>query len=164
MNFLNKPLSRDFLLSRGSCCYKGCINCPYIMSYNLFLDDYRKPIDVTWLELPMVEWIIVKNYDQFVQTICSLGMPKRITFDHDLADEHYPWTPENQEAYKNTKDPLIIPYNKYKEKTGYECVKWLVNYCMERGHSFPEYYVHTMNPIGKQNIISYIESFKKRID
>ena len=24
-----RPLSREFLLARGSCCGSGCINCPY---------------------------------------------------------------------------------------------------------------------------------------
>ena len=24
-----EPLSREFLLSRGSCCHKNCVNCPY---------------------------------------------------------------------------------------------------------------------------------------
>jgi hypothetical protein len=24
-----KPLSKEFLLSRGYCCNNGCINCPY---------------------------------------------------------------------------------------------------------------------------------------
>jgi hypothetical protein len=26
---MNTPLSRDFLLERGSCCNSNCINCPY---------------------------------------------------------------------------------------------------------------------------------------
>ena len=26
---MNTPLSRDFLLERGSCCNSKCINCPY---------------------------------------------------------------------------------------------------------------------------------------
>lgn len=25
----NKPLSKEFLLSRGSCCGNGCKNCPW---------------------------------------------------------------------------------------------------------------------------------------
>jgi len=133
------------------------------MSYNIFLDDCRKPIDVTWIELPLVEWTVIRNYEQFTRHISAFGVPKRVTFDHDLADEHYPFTAENQEAYKNSKDPLIIPYKKYKEKTGYECAKWLIAYCQDRGVAFPEYYVHTMNPIGKQNIVSLIESYKKSL-
>jgi hypothetical protein len=26
---MGKPLTRDFLLSRGYCCGMGCLNCPY---------------------------------------------------------------------------------------------------------------------------------------
>lgn len=26
---MTKPLTRDILLSRGSCCGRKCINCPY---------------------------------------------------------------------------------------------------------------------------------------
>jgi hypothetical protein len=129
------------------------------MSYNLFLDDERRPSQVTWVELPLVEWTIVRNYDAFVRVISSLGMPKRISFDHDLAAEHY-----RHSMYAGDKH-----YNNYysdgtfKEKTGYECAKWLVRYCAERGEPVPEYYVHTMNPIGKENIISVLESYKRSL-
>lgn len=120
---------------------------------NIFLDDTRSPRNVTWVDLPLVEWTIVRNYDDFVRIISSLGPPKRVSLDHDLHPAHYPFAPENQEAYKNG-----IPYDKYKEKTGYHCAKWLVAYCIDRGFPFPEYYVHSMNPIGRENIIKYIES------
>lgn len=26
---MNNPLTKEFLISRGSCCAKGCVNCPY---------------------------------------------------------------------------------------------------------------------------------------
>ena len=26
---MNKPLSKEYLLDRGSCCDNGCLNCPY---------------------------------------------------------------------------------------------------------------------------------------
>ncbi len=29
LNKQYKPLSREFLLSRGYCCHSGCLNCPY---------------------------------------------------------------------------------------------------------------------------------------
>ena len=55
----------------------------------LFLDDLRNPKDVIWVNLPEVEWTVVRNYDDFVNTIIDKGVPTRISFDHDLADEHY---------------------------------------------------------------------------
>ncbi len=56
-----------------------------------------------------------------------------------------------------------IPYDKYTEKTGYDCAKWLVEYCMNKGVKHPPYMVHSMNPVGKQNIISYVESYNKSV-
>jgi len=128
---------------------------------NIFLDDIRQPKDVTWVELPLVEWIVVKNYNDFTRVISSFGVPTRVTFDHDLADEHYQEYVWNN--HPNNINKGKFRYDQMKERTGYDCAKWLVYYCIERGVSFPEYYVHTLNPIGKENIISYIENFKKSI-
>ena len=129
--------------------------------YNLFLDDCREPQDVTWVALPLVNWTIARSYADFTRIICTLGMPLRLTFDHDLADEHYreyQWAHSEQNFYKGK-----FNYDKLKEKTGYHCAQWLVEYCMNKGLTIPEYYVHTMNPIGKQNIISVLESYKKSL-
>lgn len=128
------------------------------MSYNLFLDDERRPKDVTWVDLPLVNWTIAKNYDDFVRIVSSLGLPTRVTFDHDLAEEHYEeyhWAHNDMNMKKG-----IFQYDRMKEKTGFHCVQWLVNYCAERGVPFPEYYVHTMNDIGRVNIIQFIENSK----
>jgi hypothetical protein len=54
-------------------------------------------------------------------------------------------------------------YDKMKEKTGFDCAKWLVNYCLERNLDLPEYFIHTMNPIGAENIKSLFENYKKSI-
>ncbi len=72
-------------------------------------------------------------------------MPLFVSFDHDLADEHY---------HKNPND------SSFKEKTGYDCAKWLIEYCIDKSLKFPNYQVHSMNPIGKDNIISLIENYK----
>jgi 2-hydroxy-3-keto-5-methylthiopentenyl-1-phosphate phosphatase len=47
------------------------------------------------------------------------------------------------------------------EKTGYHAAKWLCNYCQENKIKFPEYYVHSFNQIGKENIIGYIENYRQ---
>lgn len=54
------------------------------MKYNLFLDDVRKPTDVKWLDLPPVDWVIVRNYENFEKIIRKAGLPSIISFDHDL--------------------------------------------------------------------------------
>jgi hypothetical protein len=129
--------------------------------YNLFLDDERYPHKVTWVELPLVEWVIVRNYNEFVQQILTNGLPARITFDHDLAFEHMRDYFNVSKDEEKILDPLKLNYKKYTEKTGYDCAKWLVNYCIEHNLDIPEYFVHSMNVIGKRNIISYLESYKK---
>ena len=114
------------------------------MSYYLFLDDIRQISDVRkYCVLPNIndeEWIIARNYKEFVDLITLRGLPKFVCYDHDLAD-----------------CVNII------EMTGFDCAKWLVAYCSDRNIKHPPYVVHSMNPIGKQNIESYIESYNKTL-
>ena len=74
----------------------------------LFLDDIRKPLDAEAythnLIYRQIPWYIVRNYEQFTQTIKENGIPQVISFDHDLADEHY--------HHQNN-----IPYDSINEKT-----------------------------------------------
>ena len=119
------------------------------MPYNLFLDDIRVPHKVDWVELPLVDWVIVRDFDQFVTYIKLHGIPKRVTFDHDIHSSQYG-------AFID-----ITGHTQSPECTGYDCVKWLVQYCIDHNHDFPEYYLHTMNEVGKQNMQSYINCFAK---
>jgi len=130
--------------------------------YHLFLDDERMPKDVKWIELPSVNWVIVRNYKQFVETIERDGIPHTISFDHDLADEHY-------QEYSVAHDKRMlsygtIRYDKLAEKTGYDCAKWLAQYCVDNNVPIPLYYLHTLNGIGRQNIFSILESARKVIN
>jgi len=129
--------------------------------YNLFLDDDPKriPNKLYWIQLPDVEWVIVRNYNEFVGFIERNGLPKIVSFDHDLGDEHY------QEYFRvqATKFTEGIDYSRFKEKTGYECAKWLANYCVDRNIPLPIYYVHTLNGPGGANIFSVLESARKVI-
>lgn len=122
--------------------------------YNLFLDDNRNVFSVYKYTKNSIyidnDWVIVRNYNDFVNTIIQNGLPNIISFDHDLSDKKYILRLDKNEDYSN-----------YREKTGFECAKWLVNYCLDNNLNFPEYYVHSFNPIGKENIISYIENFKR---
>lgn len=127
--------------------------------YNLFLDDdpSRVPHKLTWIELPLVEWDIVKNYDEFVNHIKKHGIPLRISFDHDLGETAY------KELARANNSNKIINYENIKEKTGYHCALFLVNYCIDHNLPLPTYYIHTLNPIGRVNIMSVMESAKKVI-
>lgn len=104
------------------------------MSYNLFLDDVRLP---NMFLNDTKHWAIVRNYNQFVDLIQKRGLPDFISFDHDLADEHY---------------VQLVDYSQFKEKTGYDCAKWLIEYCVNTKQLLPKYQVHSMNPIGSRNI------------
>ena len=133
------------------------------MTYRLFLDDIRNPSDAysyTGFK-PYVEehWKIVRNYDQFVNFITRNyelhdAMPSIIGFDHDLAMEHYSPSMNNPEEYSKLEETFT-------EKTGMDCAKWLVEFCMDNNLKLPEYFVHSMNPAGAKNITSYLENYKK---
>lgn len=126
----------------------------------LWLDDLRNPyIDlegkVPKLEGHIIEWVL--NYEQFVQWIEKFGLPDVISFDHDLADEHY--TPEQYWSdYEKSKE--YQESQNYQEKTGMDCAKWLVDYCIDRSLELPEFYVHSANPVGADNILGLLNNYK----
>jgi hypothetical protein len=132
------------------------------VSYVLFLDDVRNPDDVTWAAFPRDEMIFtVRNHAAFVKHVMISGVPGFVCFDHDLADDHY-----EAMLKENENDPVkqletIVDYGS--EKTGYDCAKWLVDYCAEKKRKFPPYIVHSMNPAGKERIAAYIENAKKHL-
>lgn len=118
----------------------------------LWLDDIRNPMDYQWQSclpnnIKSIKLLWVKNYDEYIKDIIDNGLPDHICFDHDLADEHYPGS-------------SISPEN-YKEKTGLDCAKWTIEYCLDNNLQFPDFSVHSWNPVGKQNIIELINNFIK---
>lgn len=124
------------------------------MYYNLFLDDERAPKQVTWVDLPAVPWTIARSYKEFVKIVTDWGLPTCVSFDHDLCAEHYRASMYNPDRHYNQ----YYSDGTFKEKTGYDCAKWMVDYCTTRGLPLPECYVHTMNPIGRENIIKALRS------
>ena len=121
---------------------------------NLYLDDTRTPIDG--------HWIVVRNYDEFVDTVTLHGIESfdTISLDHDLGD-----TAMN-EYFNNVQPNYTINYDNIIEKTGYDCAKWLVNHYISKHRYnpdivFPLVYTHSANPIGSANIIGYINNFLK---
>jgi len=131
--------------------------------FNLFLDDERLPytphgidaFDYTQnMNYINLDWMIVRSYDQFVKYIKLNGLPQMVSFDHDLADEHYQYLLKQHD----------VDYTKYKEKTGMECVKWLCDYCLDNNHKLPICLIHTQNLIGGKNMFEYIKNFKKNCE
>lgn len=128
------------------------------MKYKIYLDDVRIPKDP--------EWILVKNYDEFVQKIQEIGLPNisTISFDHDLGDTAM------AEYFNNVAPNYKLNYDNITEKTGLDCAKWLINHWMEnrkqiphQGFNFPQVYSHSANPIGAANIIGYVNNFFKNM-
>lgn len=126
------------------------------------MDDFRNPMDcINYMRLRVDDsamysrekWIVVRNYEEFVDYITHNGLPYLISFDHDLADEHY-----DPSMYSGNYDDVA---KNFKEKTGMDCAKWLVDYCLDNEKQLPKFVVHSMNPAGTKNISSLLNDFKK---
>ena len=126
------------------------------MVYKLYLDDLRLPRQ-TYPLTKNDDWVVARNYDEFIKTITDKGMPFFISFDHDLSTEHYPFVEKDGGIHS----PKVIPYDRYTEKTGFHCAKWLVEYCIDKNLDLPVYECHSANPVGAANIRSYLESYTK---
>ncbi len=113
----------------------------------LYLDDIRTPNDK--------EWVVVRNYEQFVSRINQHGLEniEVISLDHDLGDSAM------VEYYNNVKDNYTLDYNNISEKTGYDACKFIVNRSIETGIPLPQIYVHSANPIGSGNMMGYINNY-----
>ncbi len=130
------------------------------MSYNLYLDDFREPRDSFYytklIMYNVLEWKVVRSYDDFVRIIEGKGIPEIISFDHDLADEHYDPDLYGSETFNEI-------YDGFEFKTGYDCAKWLVNYCIDNNIPIcTEIYIHSMNPSGSNNIKSIFDTYFKQ--
>jgi hypothetical protein len=116
------------------------------MKYHVYLDDVRVPLEK--------DWIVVKNYEEFVSKIEELGFENiaLVSLDHDLGDTAMREWKTN--VYRNYK----LDYDNIEEKTGYDCAKWLVENWMNGKPVFPVK-VHSANAIGSANIMGYINNF-----
>ena len=126
------------------------------MNYNLFLDDIRTPHSAfSYMNIGdyiTKDWVIVRNYKDFIKTVELNGVPEIVSFDHDLNDFHY----ENQ----------VLDYDDETiEKTGYHCAKWLIEYCLENEKEIPQkIIIHSMNLYGSLNIKSLFDTYIKLFD
>lgn len=127
----------------------------------LWLDDVRDPLKDDWLNFSpipkyeLTEIIWVKSYDEFVNWIIINGLPDAICFDHDLGLENH------FERVKNGLSKRKSKLLKKEEKTGYDCAKWLVDYCLDNNLKLPLYNIQSANPVGKENIKSILDNFIK---
>ena len=91
---------------------------------NLYLDDLRTTPE---------GFERVYSYKEFVAYLEQKGLPKFISFDHDLGEDF----------------------------SGYDCAKYLVEYCLAHQLSLPDYKVHSQNPVGKENIERLLKNFRE---
>jgi hypothetical protein len=113
----------------------------------LYLDDVRTPIND--------EWIVVKNYDEFVYEIKKWGLEsfEIISLDHDLGEGAM------VEYYTNVKNNFTLNYENIEEKTGMDCCRFLVSESMSKNIPLPQIYIHSANPIGSANMMGYINNY-----
>lgn len=108
----------------------------------LWIDDYRDPLDkkIDWLVFsPIgrdvdVHWVM--SYQEFTDWIMIYGLPDAICFDHDLGEE----------------------------LNGYDCAKYLVDYCMKHQLDIPKYGIQSANTVGKENIDMLLKNYIKFIN
>ena len=113
----------------------------------LYLDDIRTPVDD--------DWIIVRNYDEFVAQIKlnGLGNFEVISLDHDLGEGAM------VEYYTNVKNNYMLDYNNISERTGMDCCRYIVSESMNEKIPLPQIYIHSANPIGSANMMGYINNY-----
>lgn len=99
----------------------------------------------------------VKTYDEFVDWINTNGLPDICAFDHDLSPDSYDLYHKHN-GYKDSD----INYEEYKFKTGYDCAKYLVDYCIDNNKKLTsEVYSYSMNTKGRENILGLLNNFKQ---
>ena len=54
-------------------------------------------------------------------------------------------------------------FKKRETKSGYDCAKWLVDYCLDNGITIPNFGVHSANPVGAENIRGLLVNAMKHI-
>ena len=109
----------------------------------IFLDDERHFQDVSWLdyqqEFAMV--LIYRTAQSFIEAISGLEKIDDFvfSFDHDLQS-----------------------FDQYgQEQTGYDCVKALCDQVLQQewDPKLLQVFVHSKNPVGRENIEQYVKNF-----
>jgi hypothetical protein len=129
----------------------------------IFLDDVRNPKDCLGYMYQRIgnlnpiydeDWVIVRNYEQF-KLIVGAAYERFITithisFDHDLGEDVATYLRESGLSKRKARQ------SKKEVKSGYDCAKWFIEYYEGFGDNppvpFPTIFVHSTNPVGRQNI------------
>ncbi len=122
------------------------------MTYNIFIDDVLRPIDIYNRHLPAnpiykEQFVVLKSFNQFVKYIeeqfkIDGTYPGFISFDYLLAEVTMQVRDDRQIFFN---DDSYTP-------SGVECAEWLVNFCKKNNLPIPKYIVHDINTYGKKQI------------
>lgn len=129
----------------------------------LWLDDKRDPFEKDWInwlaqyspiEQPF-EVVWVKSYSEFINWITINVLPSGICFDHDLGED------VAKSKVKSGISKKQARREKKLSKSGMDCAKWLVEYCLDNNLKLPPYNIQSANPAGRDNINGLLLSFMK---
>lgn len=130
----------------------------------LWLDDIRDPNEFSWLSQYCPEFednrdgvTWVKSYDEFTRFITDNGLPDKISFDHDLGEDVVRHSVSQGMNKKKARQQKKLA------KSGYDCAKWIVEYCLDNQVQIPQYVVHSANPVGADNIRGLLNNAKKHL-
>ena len=84
---------------------------------------------------PDREWVVCRSTHQALEVVASRGMPAHMSLDHDLGGN----------------DTSMI------------FLRRLANDVWDDTSPPPDYQVHSANPVGAQNIVSFMESWRKSL-
>lgn len=78
------------------------------------------------------DWVVVRHVNHAKELIQDYGPPYFMTLDHDLGED----------------------------LNGHDFAKWFVEYLMDTETKWNgRFYVHSQNPVGRDNIQNYLDSF-----
>ncbi len=101
----------------------------------IFLDDVRSPVGNITAEPD--EWLWVKTAPEAFNLIVAGGV-EEISLDHDLGDG---------------------------QPTGYDLCKWIMEVVFKkRLKSVPLMSIHSMNPVGAENMNQMIKTIRRLVD
>lgn len=112
------------------------------------LDDVRDPKDcylhgekkklVDFSGIPAGSWNIVRDYDQFIFKIKKYGIPLAISFDNDLAPQHY-------KDYQKAALSGYFDWQFVQPKMGLHALTYILELCKKENKKIPKIYIHTAN-------------------
>jgi len=129
----------------------------------LWLDDLRNPFEGKWIEEFAPEYlnsgsiIWVLNYEEFIEWIRKNGLPQKICFDHDLGEDVAIKLVSKGINKKKAREVKKLA------KSGYDCAKWLVDYCIDHDLQIPDWDIQSANPVGKENINGLLINAKNHL-